>query len=149
MDNSGVKLVLSFVRSYYALCIPMEKNIRQFGLTVSEFGVLEALLHKGDLPVQKLGRIILVTSGSMTYIVNKLEKRGYVEKYQCRKDGRIWYVKLTDQGYRFISRIFPEHEKFLNCLLSEIPQEKQKKLIKDLLHFRRIINHTAGPDSKS
>ena len=112
MDNSGVKLVLSFVRSYYALCIPMEKNIRQFGLTVSEFGVLEALLHKGDLPVQKLGRIILVTSGSMTYIVNKLEKRGYVEKYQCRKDGRIWYVKLTDQGYRFIPVYFRSMKNF-------------------------------------
>ena len=149
MDNYGVKLVLSFIRSYYTLCVPMERNIRRFGVTVSEFGVLEALLHKGDLPVQQLGHIILVTSGSMTYIVNKLEKRGYVEKYQCPRDGRIWYIKLTVCGQHFISRIFQEHEKFLNQLLAGIPENEQRELIRKLIDFRKTVSHNAGSETGS
>lgn len=143
MRDDSAKLVIALSRSHNALFALIEKNVKSFGLTVSEFGVLEALLHKGDLPVQKLCDKVLVTSGSMTYIVNKLEKKEYVVRYQCENDARIWYVKLTEEGHNFISTIFPKHEAFLKEILSDIDYVDKKELIQGLFKVKVYLEQKA------
>jgi MarR family 2-MHQ and catechol resistance regulon transcriptional repressor len=139
MGDDSAKLVIALSRSYNVLFTLIEKNVRNYGLTVSEFGVLEALLHKGELPVQKLCEKVLVTSGSMTYIVNKLEEKGYVKRYKCEKDARIWLVRLTGPGYEFISKIYPQHENFLRTILSEIDAAEKADLIESLFRMKDIL----------
>ena len=134
-DDSG-KLVIALSRSHNALFTLIEKNIRGFGLTVSEFGVLEALLHKGELPVQKLREKVLVTSGSMTYIVDKLEDKGYVKRYKCKEDARVWFVRLTDVGQEFISNIYLEHAAFLKEILSDITAQDKTELTQGLFQLK-------------
>lgn len=139
MRDDSLKLVIALARSHNALFTLIEKNIRSFGLTMSEFGVLEALLHKGELPVQKLCEKILVTSGSMTYIINKLGEKGYVRRYRCKKDARVWYVRLTEEGQAFITGIFPAHERFIQEILSGVEQEDKKNLIRGLFQMKNSL----------
>lgn len=138
-DDSG-KLVIALSRSHNALFTLIEKNIKGFGLTVSEFGVLEALLHKGELPVQQLRKKVLVTSGSMTYIVDKLQEKGYVKRYKCKEDARIWFVRLTDIGQEFIAKIYQEHEIFLKEILSDIAAEDKEGLIQALFQLKDSLD---------
>lgn len=140
MKDQSAKLVIALSRSHNALFTLIEKNVRSFGLTVSEFGVLEALLHKGEMPVQKLCEKVLVTSGSMTYIVNKLEEKGYVKRYKSQEDARIWFVRLTDEGHTFISKIFTQHEAFLMDILSEIKENDKEQLIQALFQMKDSLD---------
>ena len=117
----------------------IEKNVQEFGLNISEFGVLEMLYHKGDQPVQKVAEKILVTSGTITYVINKLEKKELVVRRKCEKDKRVFYVSLTEKGREFISDIFPKHKEFLDNLFSELNEDTKRELVDNLIQLRKIL----------
>lgn len=95
------------------------------GLNPTEFAVLELLFHKGMQPLQKIGSKILLASGSITYVVDKLEKRGYISRVSCAEDRRVTYAQITETGQAFMEEIFPQHEQHLHELLSSLtPEEK-------------------------
>ncbi len=85
MSDINLKLVIAMARTYNDMFFEIEKNVQEFGLNISEFGVLEMLYHKGDQPVQKVAEKILVTSGTITYVINKLEKKELVVRRKCEK----------------------------------------------------------------
>jgi len=132
MSETNLKLVIATARFYNALFLEITKNVQSFNLTISEFGVLEMLLHKGDQPVQKVAEKILVTSGTITAVVDKLQKKGLVLRKKCEKDQRIFYVSLTAKGQHLIAKIFPKHEKFLDELLNGISDEIKKEVTSNL-----------------
>lgn len=139
MRDVNLKLVIAMARTYNDLFFQIEKNVQEFGLNSSEFGVLEMLYHKGDQPIQKVAEKILVTSGTITYVINKLEKKGLVIRRKCDKDKRIFYVSLTDKGTAFISEIFQKHKEFLNKLFSNISGEDKTQLLENLIYFRKVL----------
>lgn len=63
----------------------------------TEFAVLELLYHKGQQPLQQIGGKILLASGSITYVVDKLEKKGFLERVACPNDRRVTYAAITTQ----------------------------------------------------
>lgn len=138
MSKINLKLVIAMARSYNNTFNKIEKNIRSFDLTPSEFGVVEFLYHKGDQPVQEIAKKILVTSGTITYVINKLIKKGYVERKQCSKDKRIFYIHLTENGERKMENIFPEHEKFLDELFQSLDRTEKKLIIEKLKKLSKI-----------
>ena len=71
--------------------------------------VLEILLHKGPLPVNTIGRRIMLTSGSITTAIDRLEEKRYVHRQRCPKDRRVTFVQLTATGRRLIQRSFKVH----------------------------------------
>ena len=75
----------------------------------SEFAVLEALYHKGDLPIGELGDRVLLTSGSMTYVIDKLARRGLLTRRRCAQDQRVRYAAISAAGRRLMASIFPDH----------------------------------------
>ena len=131
MSKTNLKLVIAMARSYNNTFGKIEKNIRSFDLTVSEFGVLEFLYHKGDQPVQEIAKKILVTSGTITYVINKLVEKDFVERKQCTNDKRIFYIHLTKKGERKIANIFPDHEDFLDGLFKELSEGEKNLLIEN------------------
>lgn len=139
MKDVNLNLIVAMERTHSALFSKLEKNIQSFELNVSEFGVLEMLYHKGAQPVQKVADKILVTSGTITYIINKLEKKELVIREKCKKDRRIFYIHLTEKGEELISVIFKEHKKFIDELFSGLDEEYKKKLLKNLLELRRNV----------
>lgn len=139
MDNVNLKLVVAVARTYNNLFFQIEKSLQEFDLNVSEFGVLEMLYHKGDQPVQKVAEKILVTSGTITYVINKLEKKGFVIRRKCNKDKRVYYVSLTEKGKDYISHIFPKHKDFLDNLFKDLDEESKIKLLDNLIQLRKVL----------
>lgn len=102
------------------------EHIKIFGLNLTEFAVLELLFHKGDTPIQHIGKRILISSGNMTYVLDKLETKGLIKRLPCPKDRRVTYAVLTEEGRQLIRSIFPEHEQMIDQLFSQInPTEKE------------------------
>ena len=133
MTDVNLKLVIAMARTYNEMFSKIESNVQDFGLNISEFGVLEFLFHKGEQPVQKIAEKILVTSGTITYVIDKLQKKDLVLRKKCEKDKRIFYVCLTERGEKFVSDIFPKHKKFLDELLNGLENDSKKQLISNLI----------------
>ena len=95
----------------------LRRQVEAHGLSFTEFAVLEVLLAKGGtLPLGEIGGRVLRASGSMTYVVDKLEKRGLLARRACPTDRRVIYAELTDAGRAVIERAFAEHAVLLDDL---------------------------------
>lgn len=105
-------------------------SIADTGLNLSDFTILEALLHKGPLPINTIGKKVLLTSGSMTAAVNRLEKKEYVKRIQDPSDGRSFFVHLTRSGRKKIKTAFEKHEKKLESLAGALVPEEREELVR-------------------
>src|SRR5260370_20970254 len=105
--DAALKLWIVLARAFDAGDRQSGASITRFGLGTTEFGVLEVLYHKGELPVCDVQRRILVESSSTTYVVDKLVKRGLVRRRQSGTDRRVVLLALTTAGRRLIRQIFP------------------------------------------
>lgn len=116
----GVHLWLLLWKSTKALESQAHRSVAATGLGLSDFGVLEALLHKGPLPVNAIRQKVLLSSGSMTAAVDRLERGGLVERTATPDDRRARIVCLTANGKSLISKLFQEHavdmERAFSCL---------------------------------
>lgn len=119
----------------------IEKNIQGFGLSISEFGVLEMLHHKGEQPVQKIAEKILVTSGTITYVINQLQKRELVYRKNSQVDKRVFYVCLTEKGQNLITEVFPKHKEFLNNLFHGLEDTFKVETVEYLFKLQEGINN--------
>ena len=93
-------------------------------LRPQSIAVLEVLLHKGTLPIGEIGERVLRTSGSMTYILDKLAKRGLLRRRPCPDDRRVQFAELTDEGRTLITTVFPEHAVLIADLMSALSPEE-------------------------
>ena len=114
-------ITLTQVNSYFAKVL--NENISEFGLNLTDFSVLGLLFQKGEQTTQKIGEKILVTSGSITYILNKLEKMGLICRNKSETDKRITHIKLTDEGRNTIFEILPLQIEKINEIFSNFSKE--------------------------
>ncbi len=84
-------------------------HLREHHLTISQFGVLEALYHLGPLPSGELGTKILKSSGNMTLVLDNLEKRTLIIRQRRADDRRSVEIHLTEQGSALVAEIIPSH----------------------------------------
>jgi MarR family 2-MHQ and catechol resistance regulon transcriptional repressor len=108
-QRTALKVYTQMMRAADAVTARMHRHLADTGLTLSQFGVLEVLYHKGSLCQRDIGQKILKTSGNMTTVIDNLEKRGLVIRQQDPADRRRVAVKLTRPGYDLIQTIFPTH----------------------------------------
>ncbi len=125
----ALKLFIVLSRASKVIAEDAHQLIDKHGLNQTEFAVMELLYHSGRQPIQKIGQKILLGSGSMTYVVDKLQKRGFVERILCEKDKRITYISITEVGTELIELIFPEHAKNIENLMSGLSTEEQNTAI--------------------
>ncbi|MBS4212048.1 MULTISPECIES: MarR family winged helix-turn-helix transcriptional regulator [Neobacillus] len=133
-DSTAVSLKLFIVlsRAYKAINEHVNKVIQASGLNPTEFAVLELLYHKGDQPLQQIGAKILLASGSITYVVDKLEQKGLLRRSACPTDRRVIFAQITDEGKKLIQDIFPEHAQQIDKLMSSLSDSEKLEAI-DLL----------------
>jgi MarR family 2-MHQ and catechol resistance regulon transcriptional repressor len=105
-------------------------SIAQTGLGLSDFAIMEALLHKGPLPINQIGEKVLLTSGSMTAAINRLEKVGLVKRVQDHCDGRYFYVHLTKPGRKIIKEAYRNHQLNLEKIAEILTNEERKELVR-------------------
>ena len=122
--NTYVKLM----RAAGSVTDKMHRHLKGQGLTNSQFGVLEALLHLGPLCQREIGEKILKTGGNMTLVIDNLEKRGLVERVQDQQDRRYLRIHLTPQGFDLISRVFPRHAAIAEEVFAMLDRHEQEQL---------------------
>ena len=108
-EEAALKLWVVLSRARTAIARHAEADITRSGLSAGEFSVLEALYHRGRLLLGELQQKVLVSSGGVTYLVDRLEEKGLVERQDCPNDRRARYALLTPKGEQLIEGIFPEH----------------------------------------
>jgi MarR family 2-MHQ and catechol resistance regulon transcriptional repressor len=138
-DASGVHLWLLLWKASKAVEAHAQRSVNTTGLCLSDFGVLEALLHKGPLPISALGKKVLLSSGSMTAAVDRLERSGFVERASAAMDRRSRIVHLTGEGSKLIRSIFAGHERDMERVFSRLNKEERNALAKLL----RKLGHEA------
>jgi MarR family 2-MHQ and catechol resistance regulon transcriptional repressor len=112
-------------RAQDAVQTHVEADIAQLEITATEFGILEALYHRGPLLLGDVQKKILVSSGGVTYLVDRLVAKGLVERQECPNDRRARYAALTPAGRAFIGRVFPRHAQAIARALSGLSKTEQ------------------------
>ncbi|MCY7379417.1 MAG: MarR family transcriptional regulator [Gemmatimonadaceae bacterium] len=105
----ALKLWVVLARAYAAIQREVDADIARHDLTTTEFGILEALYHKGPLLLGDIQRKVLVTSGGITYLVDRLMAKGFVVREPSPSDRRARYAVLTPAGSKLVRRVFPAH----------------------------------------
>ena len=131
--GSGVHVFLVLWKAARAVQAHAEKSITELEIGGSDFGVLEALLHKGPLPVNEIGKKVLLTSGSITVAVDRLEQKGLVERRAHGSDRRARVVHLTREGRKLITRAYAQHAEDLERLVSASLTAKERATLIRLL----------------
>jgi MarR family 2-MHQ and catechol resistance regulon transcriptional repressor len=108
-DSSGVHVWLVLMKAHRSMVRHAERSIVLLDMCISDFGVLEVLLHKGPQPVSEIGRRVDLTSGSMTTAIDRLEQRGLVARAAHASDRRARVVHLTPDGKARITQVFARH----------------------------------------
>ena len=115
---------LVMMKAMRALTRYAAAGIEETGLGLSDFGVLEALLHKGPLPVNTIGPIVDLTPGSISIAVDRLVAKGLVTRVESTEDRRVRIVALTPRGRDLIVSAFREHSGQMKKLFSELSPEE-------------------------
>lgn len=147
MSNDGnegralaLKLWVVLSRAHAAIEAHAAAQVARHGLTLTEFGILEALFHRGPMLLGEVQRRILVSSGGITYLVDRLERKGLVERRECAEDRRARYAALTDRGEALIAEIFPEHARHLEHALGGLDEAGKAEAVRLL---RALGRHAA------
>lgn len=132
-DNvSAAHCWLVLMKAHRAVQRYDEASIAQTDLCFADFACLEALLHKGPMPVNEIGRVIQRTSGSMTALVDRLSQRGLLQRVPDARDRRVQRIELTSPGRDLIESAFEAHQQRLEQLFEVFPGG-QRRLLVDLL----------------
>jgi len=108
-DSSGVHLWLLLMKAHRSMVRHAERSIVSLDMCISDFGVLEVLLHKGPQSVSEIGRRVNLTSGSITTAIDRLEQRSLVARAADSSDRRARVVHLTRDGKARITKEFARH----------------------------------------
>jgi MarR family 2-MHQ and catechol resistance regulon transcriptional repressor len=141
----SLELIIAIGRAYRALEAGVRPYLAERGLGLSEFAVLEILLHKGPLPLGTIRDRILVSGASITYVVSKLETRGLVRRSPSPDDHRVVIAELTKTGRALVGGIFDGHAAHLRHLMAGLSAE-EKRVASRLL--RQLAEHVMTPGAR-
>jgi MarR family 2-MHQ and catechol resistance regulon transcriptional repressor len=121
----ALRLWVVMSRAHAAIAAHAAADVSRYGLTIAEFGILEALYHRGPMLLGEVQRRILVSSGGITFLVDRLTAKGLVERRTCDTDRRARYAALTPTGTELVAKIFPEHAALLTQVMEGLTTEEQ------------------------
>jgi len=140
-DSSGVHVWLVFMKAFQALLPHAARSIKRTKLGDSDFRVLEALLHKGPLPVNTIGPKVWLTPGSISVAVDRLVKKGLVSRKDHPDDRRVRQVELTAKGRALIARGFQEHSAAMETSVRVLSKNERLTLLRLL---KKLGKHAAA-----
>ncbi|MDY4002677.1 MarR family winged helix-turn-helix transcriptional regulator [Streptococcus orisratti] len=135
--NAAVKSMVVMRKAFRTIDAKVSESFREFGLTPTQFGVLDVLFAKGG--AMKIGELIdsmLATSGNMTVVIKNMEKNGWVTRTTCPTDKRAYLVTLTEAGRDLIQKALPAHIVAVEETFSVLTEEEQEQLIELLKKFK-------------
>jgi MarR family 2-MHQ and catechol resistance regulon transcriptional repressor len=125
---ASLRTYVKLLRASKAVLARVEPLLASHGLTPTQLGVLEVILHLGALSQRDLGRKVLTSAGNMTDVIDKLEARGLVWRARMPRDRRSVQVDLTDEGRRLIEALFPRHAEDIAHAMSGLDPDEMDQL---------------------
>lgn len=104
----------------------MKLEMTKNNLSITEFSVLEVLFNKGKQTIHQIGNSILISSGSMTYVIDRLEQKGLLIRSACPDDRRVIHVTLTDAGNSLMENIMPKHQEWVDNIFSYLNTDESE-----------------------
>src|SRR6266852_2431043 len=156
-DGSGVHVWLVLMKAHRSMVRHAERSIVSLDMCISDFGVLEVLLHKGPQSVSEIGRRVDLTSGSITTAIDRLENRSLVARAADASDRRARVVHLTRDGRARITKEFARHKDAMDRAAHGLSKAERGALIELLRKLgttaerqlaERDTSHDDDPDSK-
>lgn len=148
--DAALRLWVILSRAHSAIAAHAADDVARHGLTLAEFGILEALFHRGPMLLGEVQRRILVSSGGITFLVDRLAAKGLVERRSCPTDRRARYAALTPEGQRLLAEIFPAHADALTRVMAGLSTHDKQgvaDLIRALgLYAARLPRSSAAAD---
>ena len=124
--SNAISVILSASQSIQEV---IRKDAVENELNPTEFAVLKLLYHKGEQPIQVIGKMIHISSSSITYVVDKLEQKKIVIRKACSEDRRVIYASLTNAGKTLMDQILPHHEICMDKIFCQLTQSDLNKMI--------------------
>jgi len=140
--ETSLELFVVLSRAYNWVNAHAIRDIRCHGLNPTEFGILELLYHKGPLPLQQIGEKVLISSGNITYAVDKLEQKQLLERKPSPHDRRVIFAALTPQGHELLAALFPQHAQAIRAAVSGLTLEEQIQAIQLLKKLGMAAQHS-------
>ena len=134
------RLWIVLARCHHALAMLVERDIAGLGLCLSDFTVLEALLHKGPLTISDIQAKVLLASGSMTAAVDRLESRGLAVRRSMASDRRARRIELTPEGRRLIQEVFRAHAEHLEEAVAVLDETEKQQVYEGLKKLGRSVS---------
>jgi MarR family 2-MHQ and catechol resistance regulon transcriptional repressor len=128
-DSSGVRVWLMLMKAHRSMVRHAERSIVSLDMCISDFAVLELLLHKGPQSVGEIGRRVDLTSGSITTAIDRLEQRGLVSRAAHANDRRARVVHLTSDGKARITNVFATHKQAMGSAAQGLSKAERGTLI--------------------
>lgn len=130
--NNEFKAVIGIMRASNLLVDDLKKTLKNYPINATEFSVMEFLYSKGEKSIQEIRDRILLASGSATYVVDNLEKKGYITRNVSQKDKRVTHIRLTEEGMKLMDEIFPIHKKNTKRVFEKI-NDKELVILTEIL----------------
>lgn len=134
-----VPVIRELARCYQAFQRVSDAHIRRTGLTPPQFDIVVTLGNTPGMPFKELGSRTLITKGTLTGVVDRLESRGLVERMRSPEDGRSTLVRLTPEGDRVFREVFEPHLAFLSPAFESLPECGRNELEKRLRQLREAL----------
>ncbi|WP_174615549.1 MarR family winged helix-turn-helix transcriptional regulator [Virgibacillus ihumii] len=131
-ENLSLKAFVVLMKASKSVEEMIRQDIKSYGVSITEFSILEALYHKGRLTVNQICEAVLIKSGSMTYVIKKLEEKGLLNRKACAEDRRVIHVYLTSEGEKLMDDIFPKHQKVIENIFGVIDSDEKQSIISSL-----------------
>lgn len=131
-EDLSLKLFIVLSRTLQSIKKRVEEDIKNYRLNPTEFAVLELIYSKGEQPIQKIGEKVLIASSSITYVVDKLEKKNLLKRKSCPKDRRITYAVITTEGNQLMEEIFPKHKDAIQEIFGGLKATEKELMIQQL-----------------
>lgn len=145
---AALRLWVIMSRAQSAVTTQAAAHVSQHGLTLAEFGILEALYHRGPMLLGEVQKRILVSSGGITFLVDRLTAKGLVERRSCDFDRRARYAALTPKGTELVAEVFPSHAAVIARAMGAISAEAQTEVANQLRTLGRAAASLPLPNDK-
>lgn len=127
-QNLALQTFIKLIRAAETATATAHRSLPEQGLTISQFGVLEALFHLGPMCQKDLAGKILKSTGNITQVIDNLEKRKLVVRRRSKEDRRYYTIHLTGEGEQLISTLFPQYAEKITRVMAILTEKEQKLL---------------------
>ena len=140
-DKIKLKPMITLFKAHKSFLEYIKNDIKDYSFDLNEFAVLEVIYHKKKISVSSIKEKILLANSSLSYILDKLEKRKLIKRVKDIYDKRVYYISLTNEGNIFCNKIFPKHYHNLKEVMNVLTNEEKIKL-SNLL--KKLGKHVEG-----